>query len=102
MGPKEFLGIFKNAQYIVTNSFHGTAFAINFNKEFFVEPLSEAFGTNSRLTNILDLFGLKERLIFSEDVSMYDKTIDYDNVNKVLNEERKHSLEFIRGIINSN
>ena len=102
LGPKEFLGIFKNAQYIVTNSFHGTAFAINFNKEFFVEPLSEAFGTNSRLTNILDLFGLKDRLIFSEDISMYDKAIDYDNVNKVLNGERKNSLEFIRKIINSN
>jgi len=102
LGPKEFLGIFKNAEYIVTNSFHGTAFAINFNKEFFVELLPEALNVNSRLTNILDLFRLKNRLIFSEDVSLSDEVIDYACVNKILDRERKNSLKFLREVVNSN
>jgi hypothetical protein len=48
--PQEWLGYFINAKYIVTNSFHGTAFSINFNKNFFVDllsPLPE--NVNSRL-----------------------------------------------------
>lgn len=34
-GPSEFLSLFYNAEYIITNSFHGTAFSVNFNKPFF-------------------------------------------------------------------
>lgn len=33
-GPSEFLSLFYNAEYIITNSFHGTAFSVNFNKPF--------------------------------------------------------------------
>ena len=56
-GPEEFLGLFRDASYIVTNSFHGVAFAINFNVPFFLEFLPEASGVSTRLENIVDLFG---------------------------------------------
>ena len=34
-GPAEFLGLFQNAAYVVTNSFHGTVFSVQFHRPFF-------------------------------------------------------------------
>ena len=45
-GPKEFISLFNNAEYVITNSFHGTAFSINFNSNFY-ELLPESSGVNS-------------------------------------------------------
>lgn len=98
-GPREFLGLFKNAKYIVTNSFHGTAFSINLNKEFFMELLPESSGVNSRLEDILDLFELRDRQILSTDISIIDRPIDYIKVNQILEEEREKSLAFLEKII---
>ena len=35
IGPREFLGLIKNAEYVITDSFHAIAFSIIFNKVFF-------------------------------------------------------------------
>ena len=61
--PERFLGLIENAKYIVTNSFHGTAFSINLNKQFFVELLPPPETVNSRLEHILDTFDLRSRQI---------------------------------------
>jgi len=98
-GPEEFLGLFKNAEYIVTNSFHGTAFSINFNKQFFTELLPESHGTNSRLQDILDLFDLRHRQILSSNINISDTQIDYSKVNKILTTERKKSLSYLERIV---
>ena len=62
-GPIEYIQLFLNADYIITNSFHGTAFSINFNKNFFTELLPSFEKTSSRLESILDLFELRSRQI---------------------------------------
>lgn len=97
-GPGEFLGLFKNAEYVITNSFHGTAFSINFNKQFYVELLPEREGTNSRIIDLLNLFHLQDRIITSISRVDLNQTIDYRNVNKLLNVEREKSYEFLRKI----
>lgn len=53
-GPREFLGLFRKAAYVVTNSFHGTAFALNMGR-----PLVGVAHTNrnSRMTSVLDQLG---------------------------------------------
>lgn len=99
-GPKEFLGLVKNAEYVLTNSFHGTAFSINFNKNFFVEFLPESQNVNSRLINILKLFDLEDRQIMSEDTSISDNVIDFERVNKMLDFERNKSQQFLKDLIN--
>lgn len=99
VGPLEFLGLFKNAKYVVTNSFHGTAFSINLNKNFFLEILPENQGVNSRLINILNLFDLKSRQIVDGKNDFIHEPIDYNKVNQKLNEERSKSIDFIRKII---
>lgn len=95
-GPEEFLSLFNNAEYIITNSFHGTAFSINFNKQFFTELLDQATGVNSRLEDILELFNLDKRRILSSEVSVIESQIDYETVNAKLEEERKKSIYLLK------
>lgn len=101
-GPEEFLGLFKNAEYIITNSFHGTALSINFNKQFFTELLPESKGTNSRMEDILELFKLENRIITSSNSSVIDIPIDYTEVNRILKTERKRSIDFLKCIVINN
>jgi len=101
VGPREWLGLFQNAAYIVTNSFHGAAFAINFNKELFVEYLPKTSKVNSRLENILGMFGLKNRLIKYGVNEESGKMIDYKKVNKTLKEEREISMKYLMSIVDN-
>ncbi|OPZ97625.1 MAG: Polysaccharide pyruvyl transferase [Bacteroidetes bacterium ADurb.Bin408] len=99
IGPAEFLGLFKNAKYVVTNSFHGTAFALIFNKNFFLEMLPESQGVNSRLENILNVFELHARQIINGDNAHILKAINYNNVNMILETERQKALEYLQQIV---
>lgn len=99
IGPTEFLELLLNAKYIVTNSFHGTVFAINFNKQFFLELHTSANHTNSRMQHLLDLFQLNERLIINGKHDNIFKPIDYENVNRTLAKERENSIKFLRAML---
>jgi len=96
-GPKEWVELFYNATFIVTDSFHGTAFSVNFNKPFY------SFANNeraSRIVDLLDTLGLQKRLnVDLEDINAQDQ-LDYISVNEKLEEERKKSNSFIEKIIN--
>lgn len=99
VGPKEWLNLFCGASYVVTNSFHGTAFSIVFNKNFFVELLPDTFDVNSRLTDVLNIFGLYERVINTRDDSYVFDDIDFDCVNEILKEQRELSEEYLNKIL---
>lgn len=57
---EEFLGYLKYSDYVVTNSFHGTAFSIIFHKKFYVEALQKDFKPNDRVESLLNLTGLNQ------------------------------------------
>lgn len=97
--PQEFLGYFLKATYIVTNSFHGTCFSINFNKTFFIDLLpKESACVNSRLENILDIFDLKNRLI--DNIQNFsNEEINFENANKILFNEREKSVNYLKEFI---
>lgn len=99
-GPAEFVGLFANADMVITNSFHGTAFSVNFNKEFYtITPKRKH--NNSRQRSLLELFELQKRLI-AEDTDFNEVSrspIDYNKVNAVLNQEREKSLCFLKTAI---
>lgn len=90
-----FLTLFRDADYIVTNSFHGTAMSIIFKKEFFVE-LENHKARNIRVEDLLNLLGISDREI--DDYS-HCSDIDWDKVQQVLHSERKRSEEYIRSIV---
>ena len=86
------------AKYVVTNSFHGLCFSINFNKQFFVDFLPQNFSVNSRLENLLDITNLKDRLIYNIETN-YGKSIDWDSINKIIEQEREKSLNYLQSIV---
>lgn len=96
-----FLSYIKNARYIITDSFHGTAFAINFNKDFIeILPNNQ---TGSRNQSILQLTGLQNRIITDyKDFSLANKKIDYISVNEIIKYERDKSINLLYSLINDN
>lgn len=96
--PFEFVKLISEAEYVITNSFHGTAFSINFNKKFFTELLAPETKVNSRLENILDMLDLRNRQVVSLD-SLTLEEIDYGRVNKILDERREMSLDYLKNIL---
>lgn len=101
-GPMQFLNLLAHASAVCTDSFHGTAFSINLNRNFYCFGRSEEFtsgkqkvSNNSRITDLLELLEIKERWVdVQTDVSKIRK-IDYKSLNKKLNNERKKSLNYL-------
>lgn len=92
--PKMFLNYFKNAEMVITDSFHGTVFSLIFQKKF-IDILPPMTGT--RIKSILRLVGLEERILDDyNDFSIIDRKIDFNKVTKILNKQREDSLEKLR------
>lgn len=88
---EQFLSLIYYADYVITDSFHCTAFSLNFNKEFFTFYPGKY---SARLHSILTLTGTENR---AEPKNADDlKEIDYTSVNEVLNKERNRATAFIK------
>lgn len=96
--PGEFLWYFKNAKYIITNSFHGTAFSIIFQKNFVTFPHKSV---GQRMIDFLNSIDLTERLLYS--YNEYDKRvleeINYTHPLELLEIRKKKSLKYIEEVV---
>lgn len=105
VGPDKFLSLIKNAEYVCTDSFHGTMFSINLGVDFFSfckTRDAEKSSENSRLYSALELFGLSSRLVNSEnqeDLLCELPRINYVEVQAVLNIEREHAEAYLRDML---
>ncbi len=101
IGPREWINLIKNAEYVCTDSFHGTVFSLLFNKTFFdFRRYSESnkMSTNSRIDSLLDLAGVDKNRILTgnEDVDTVIKyKINYNKVNKNIDKIRQESKEWL-------
>lgn len=95
--PNDFISLVNNADFVVTNSFHGLAFSVNLQKQFIVVERTEF---NSRIESLLRMLKLKDRLISKDffDVSIVNKKIDYKIIDNILNCEREKAKKFIKKI----
>lgn len=91
-GPEEFLSLIYNADYVVTDSFHGTAFSIIFHRPFLTVPHKTRGG---RIKSILNKLELTERSIVGFDKDVFKKNIKWDDVDKRLALERDKSIRYI-------
>lgn len=95
--PSDFLSLMYYADYVVTNSFHGTAFSINLNKQFWVYMPSK-FST--RVKSLLDLCKINNRQLTDEiDTKNINEVIDYTDVNNILNNERQKAFDFLQNAL---
>ena len=93
-GPSDFVGLFSKAEFVVTNSFHGTVFSINFSKPFY-SVIKSHHSTNSRLTSILKKLGLEDRIVPVGSQLPMISDIDFSDPSAKLETERKLSIEYI-------
>ena len=94
----EFLSYIKNAECMITDSFHGTAFAINFNTSF-VEVLPNN-NTGTRNMSILKLTGLSDRILKDyDDIALAEKKIDFSRANQIIAEKREASLKILKDML---
>lgn len=96
ISPEQWLYLLDHARYAVTNSFHGTAFSINFRKDFYVEFSS---ATNSRLEHITSMLGLESRIV-REGALTAPTDCDYRVAEEKLPSLCGDSLEFLKEALN--
>lgn len=85
---------FNDAEYVITDSFHACVFSILYNKPFLC--IGNDFRGAARFHSLLGQFGLLDRLISIDSDNMPSSHIDWTNINAILEEKRKESLDFLR------
>ncbi len=95
VSPEKLLTLIYNANFIVTNSFHGTAFSLIFNKNFLTIPHKDS---GARMIELLHMAKLDKRLIKdAERVNgLIEKNINYNTVNAIIDIEKKKSIDFLQ------
>lgn len=93
VSPQDFLNYIKNAEAVVTSSFHGMCFSINLQKEFYYELDENKVNNNSRLKTLATTLNLEDRRIING--KCINNRINYSEVTKKLEAERKKSIQFI-------
>lgn len=91
------ISLFRDAAYVITDSFHGTIFSIIFEKDFYV--YANLTRGNSRFESLLGLFDLKDR--FVDGTVVEKEKIDWKKVNNSIEIERNKSMEFIKQNVNT-
>ena len=95
-GPQEFISILDNAVYVITDSFHGTAFSINFNIPF-TTLLNPVSNINSRAISLLEICQLKERIIYDDGKNRLPQNlcVDFTKSNEILSAWRDSSIDYL-------
>lgn len=91
--PAEFLYMIKNAEYVLTDSFHAVAFSIKFNKEFYVFDRKKGVSSMfSRIETITKRFGLENRIQDREKIIEQAHITHWNEINQELKSEKDRSM----------
>lgn len=92
-GPAEFLSLIRNADYILTNSFHGTVFSLIYKKDFnVVLPRTRT----SRVIDLLNEIGLMNRIVGANECELSFEHIDYEAIEDSIRRIEISSKNFLR------
>lgn len=96
--PKKFVELFANAAYVVTSSFHGTAFAVNFGKKVF--SVIDEKSSDDRIKTLLETLNLQSSIIpLDADISDLDLNQNSISAQELLKEQRILSMDFLKSSI---
>lgn len=92
VSPEQFVKLISEATFVITNSFHGTAFSINLNKEFLYVLNTEKPEKNERILTLINALNLKNRDYSTADIR---KGIDWKETNFRLKVMREKSMNIL-------
>lgn len=97
---EHFLSLIANAEYVLTDSFHATAFSANFGRKLFIF-YPEHF--SARLANIVSLTGIEDRVVSDQDdfAAVIDKKMNPEEIQKKLERHRSVSINFLKNVFSS-
>lgn len=95
VGPEDFVSLFENASLVITDSFHGTAFSLNFERPFYA-LLDDRPTANNRIANLLELTGASDRGIKKGADYPAEYAMDYGTVSRNLSLLREESADYLK------
>lgn len=94
-GPNEFLQLIADAECVVTSSFHGVAFALNFEKDFYA-VLPKNVDNNNRIYSLLNIVGAQDRIVQNDpNFHISQRSINYNDITKRIKLFRDRSIEYL-------
>lgn len=94
VGPREFLSMIKHAEFVVTNSFHGTAFSTTFEKPYVSIVSGRA---DTRMESLLRQLGLSDHLVTKDNVNVKKMMeTDFSSVREKKSVLRQSSFDYLK------
>lgn len=97
-GPCEFVKLFMDAKFVITTSFHGTAFALNFSVPLY-SVIKNSGSSDSRMFSLLKLVGAEDRAITIDTNNLKVERMDYTMVSKNIKSLREESISYLHDSI---
>lgn len=99
-GPKDFVSLVRNAKCVFTDSYHGTAFSVNFQVPFWTFARNygrEVAEQSGRITDFLDMLGLRQQYVHGEEIHSFQlPEVDFQIAGSILKEQIQLSKAFLR------
>ena len=99
--PFEVLAYFKNAEEVITDTFHGSIFSVIAHRRFTAlvrKSMGDSYGNEEKLTDLLERLGLIDRrttdIVDVERIN--SKTVDYETVDSILKQQRDYAEKYLR------
>ena len=97
LSPLEMLSYFSHANFVITDTFHGTVFSIKTKRRFTTIVRKD---NNNKLADLLDQFELTNRRMYEINEmtlqEMYDQPIEYEKADRFIQDEKQKALEYLR------
>ena len=94
-GPENFLGLVQGADFVLSNSFHATAFSVIFEREFAVVERTEKI--NTRMRDFTTMLGLSDHMVTTE--TEIPAGTDWTAVRRCLKDEIDHAKAYIDEVL---
>lgn len=100
--PLQMLGYFRHADYVITDTFHGTIFSVISHRKFATlvrkDQNAQGYGNEEKLGFLLEKLGLEERRVTRLDdlTDVLEREIDYSEVDRLLHEERSRTIRYLK------
>ena len=95
VGPEQWLYLLHHARYVFTNSFHGTAFSVLFERDVYVQIPGH---NGSRLRQVLESFGMEDREI-RDGEALTEKAVDYQQARHVFAQLKEQSIAYLQNAL---